>query len=163
MLPIRYLKIVLVAFAALMCLLYATHNVVNAQAAYGFVYAVFSQADNAAYPASIFPVITTPAIVWAALVFICLLEFTAGLVAARGAWELWQARHEAAADFNAAKTWALAGVGLGIVVWFGLFTTVGGAGFQMWQTQLGSASLMGAFQFTMQLGLVLLFVNMHDS
>lgn len=160
--PVRYLKIVLVAFGALMCLLYATHNVVNFKAAYGFVYAVFSQADHAAYPASIFPVITTPALVWAGLAVICLLEFTAGFVAAKGAWDLWVARHDAAADFNAAKTWALTGLGLGVVVWFGLFTTLGGAGFQMWQTQLGSASLAGAFQYTLQLGLVLLFVNMYD-
>lgn len=161
--PIRYLKIVLVVFAALLCLLYATHNVVNFQAAYGFVAAVLGQADHAAYPDSIFPVITAPAVIWAALGFICLLEFTAGIVAAKGAWDLWAARHDAAADFNAAKTWALAGVGLGVVVWFGLFTTLGGAGFQMWQTQLGSASLTGAFQYTLQLGLVLLFVNMYDS
>lgn len=160
---IRYLKILLVIFGALLCLLYATHNVVNLQAAYGFVAAVFSQADHAAYPASIFPAVTAPALVWAALGFIILLEFAAGIIAAKGAWDLWVARHDAAADFNAAKTWALMGLGLGIVVWFGLFTTLGGAGFQMWQTQLGSASLAGAFQYTMQLGLVLLFVNMYDN
>lgn len=159
---VRYLKIVLVSFGALLCLLYATHNVVNLEAAYSFVYAVLSQADHAAYPASIFPAITTPALVWAALALICVLEFTAGILAGKGAWDLWQARRDAAADFNAAKTWALGGLGLGIVVWFGLFSTLGGAGFQMWQTQLGSASLTGAFQYTMQLGLVLLFVNLHD-
>jgi hypothetical protein len=33
----------------------------------------------------------------------------------------------------------------------------------MWQTELGAASLMGAFQYTMQLGLVLVFVNMYDN
>ena len=161
--PIRYLKIVLVSCAALLCLFYATHNVVNFEAAYGFVAAVLGQADHAAYPASIFPAITTPALVWAALVFICLLEYTAGIMTAMGAWVLWTARHDAAADFNAAKTLAVMGLGLGIVVWFGLFATLGGAGFQMWQTQLGSASLTGAFQYTMQLGLVLLFVNMYDN
>ena len=161
--PIRYLKIVLVAFGALLCLLYATHNVVNAQAAHGFVAAVLGQADHVAYPDSIVPVITAPGVIWAALGFICLLEFTAGIVAAKGAWDRWAGRRADAAGFNAAKTWAVMGLGLGVVVWFGLFTTLGGAGFQMWQTQLGAASLGGAFQYTLQLGLVLLFVNMYDN
>ena len=160
--PVRYLKIVLVAFVSLLCLLYAAQNVVNLDAAYGFVYAVFSMADHAAYPASLGPAITSPALVWPALLFIITLEFLAGLLAAKGAWDLWAARRAPAEAFNAAKTWALLGCGLGVVVWFGLFATLGGAWFQMWQTQLGSGSLQGAFQFAMQIGLVLLFVNMAD-
>lgn len=160
--PIRYLKIVLVVFVSLLCLLYAAQNVVNLRAAYGFVYAVFSMADHGVYPASLGPAITSPALVWLALAVIIALEFAAGLLAARGAWDLWAARHAPAEVFNGAKTWALLGCGLGVVVWFGLFTTLGGAWFQMWQTELGSGSLQGAFQYTMQIGLVLLFVNMAD-
>lgn len=161
--PVRYLKIVLVGFVALLCLLYAAQNVVNLQAAYGFVYAALSMADHVAYPDSLGPAITAPALVWAALIFIIALEFTAGLVAARGAWDLWVARNAPPATFNEAKTYAVLGCGLGLVVWFGLFTTLGGAYFQMWQTQLGGGSLGGAFQFAVQIGIVLLFVNMADS
>ena len=32
----------------------------------------------------------------------------------------------------------------------------------MWQTQLGSASLQGSFQYTMTIGVVLLFLNQPD-
>ena len=161
--PIRYLKIALVAFVSLLCLLYAAQNVVNLQAAYGFVYAALSMADHAVYPDSLGPAITVSVLVWAALVFIIALEFAAGLVAAKGAWDLWSARNAPAAVFNGAKTYAVLGCGLGIVVWFGLFTTLGGAYFQMWQTQLGGASLQGAFQYVTQIGIVLLFVNMADT
>ena len=54
------------------------------------------------------------------------------------------------------------GCGTALVVWFGLFTAIGGAYFQMWQTELGNAALQGAFQFTASIGIVALFVNMAD-
>jgi predicted small integral membrane protein len=131
---IRYLKIVLVVFVSLLCLLYATQNVVNLQAAHGFVSAALSMAEHVAYPAAFGPAITSPALVWVALTVIILSEFAAGLL----------------------------GCGVGIIVWFGFFTVIGGAYFQMWQTQLGSASLQGAFQYTMTIGVVLLFLNQPD-
>ena len=159
---IRYLKIVLVVFVSLLCLFYATQNVVNLQAAHGFVSAALSMAEHVAYPAAFGPAITSPALVWVALAVIILLEFAAGLLAAKGAWDLWSARDATAAAFNDAKTFALLGCGVGIIVWFGFFTVIGGAYFQMWQTQLGSASLQGAFQYTMTIGLVLLFLNQPD-
>jgi len=132
--PIRYLKIVLVVFVSLLCLLYATQNVVNLQAAHGFVSAALSMAEHVAYPAALGPAITSSALVWVALAVIILFEFAAGLL----------------------------GCGAGIIVWFGFFTVIGGAYFQMWQTQLGSASLQGSFQYTMMIGLVLLFLNQPD-
>lgn len=51
---------------------------------------------------------------------------------------------------------------MAIVVWFGLFMVLAGAYFQMWQTELGAASLAGAFQLVGASGIVLLFVNMAD-
>ena len=50
-----------------------------------------------------------------------------------------------------------------MVVWFGLFGVIGGAYFQMWQTEIGALSLEGAFQYAGMSGIVLLFVNMADT
>jgi predicted small integral membrane protein len=160
---IRYLKILLILSVALMCLLYAVQNVVNLDAAYSFVSTVLSMDGHAAYPDSLGPAITSPALVWAALFIIILLEVAAGLLAGKGAWDMWDARNGSATVFNSAKTIAVLGCGVGLLVWFGLFSTIGGAYFQMWQTELGGASLHDSLRFTTCIGVIMLFVNMPDT
>lgn len=160
---IRYLKIVLVGFVALLCLMYSGQNLANLDSAYTFVSSAVGMQEHVAYPSAFGPAIHSPALVWASLAAIILGEFIAGLLTAKGTWDLWVARSAQAAAFNSAKGYAVLGCGIALVVWFGLFTVVGGAYFQMWQTSLGGASLAGAFQFVGQTGIVLLFVNMADS
>ena len=159
---IRYLKIVFVMFISLLCLFYAGQNVANLEACYQAFAYVMSMADHQAYPDSFFPAIQNPALIWLTLVLIVTLEFAAGLLAAKGAWDLWNVRQSPAATFNATKTFALIGCGMGIVVWLGLFTVFGGALFQMWQTPIGAGSLEGSFQFFMACGLVFIIVNLDD-
>lgn len=159
---IRYIKLALVAFVSLMCLMYATQNIVNLQAAHFFVSSVTSMTGHEAYQASFGPALTSPTLAWLVLAVIITLEIAAGLLAAKGASDLWSARGGTADAFNAAKRYAMVGGGLALVVWFGLFTVIGGAYFQMWQTQLGGGALSGAFQYAAQIGIVLLFVNAAD-
>ncbi len=67
-----------------------------------------------------------------------------------------------ASDFNRAKTYALVGCGMGIVVWLGFFAVLGGALSQMWQTEIGGASMEDAFQFFAACALIFLIVNSTD-
>ncbi len=159
---IRYFKIVFVMFISLLCLFYAGQNVANLEACYQAFAYVMGMADHQAYPDSFFPAIQNPVLIWLTLVLIVTLEFAAGLLAAKGAFDLWNARKSPAATFNAAKTFALLGCGTGIVVWLGLFTVFGGALFQMWDTAVGRQSLEGAFQFLGACALIFLIVNMAD-
>ena len=160
---IRHLKIILVAFISLLCLIYAAQNVANLNACYQAFAYVMGGADHEVYPDSIVPAIQSPALAWLLLVIVVGLEFAAGLLAAKGAWELWGARKAAAEDFNAAKTYALIGCGTGIVVWLGLFEVFGGALFQMWQTEIGGASMDDAFQFFAACAFVFLIVSSADN
>jgi predicted small integral membrane protein len=160
---IRRLKVVFVASIALLCLFYAAQNVANLDACYQAFAYVLGAVDHHEYPASIIPPLHSPVLTWLALSVVVSLEFLAGLFAAKGAWDLWAARNASAAEFNAAKTYALIGCGIGIVVWMGLFATIGGALFQMWQTQLGTGSLANALQFFVSCALVFLIVNSTDS
>ncbi len=159
---IRYLKIDFVIFISLLCLVYAGQNVANLEACYQAFAYVMGMADHQAYPDSIFPVIQSPAVIWLVLILVVGLEFTAGLLAAKGAWDLWGARKASAAEFNGAKTYALVGCGTGIVVWLGLFAVFGGALLQMWQTEIGGASMDDAFQFFVACALIFMIVNMAD-
>ena len=143
-------------------LFYAIHNVVNLDEAYGFVQYVVGMENNEVYPSAMGPAFHSPFLIWMMLAIIILGESGAGLLAAKGAWDLWSTRKAPAAEFNAAKTYAVLGCGMAIVVWFGLFVVVGGAYFQMWQHELGAASLEGSFQAFGASGIVLLFVNAAD-
>ena len=50
-----------------------------------------------------------------------------------------------------------------MLVWFGLFGVIGSAFFQMWQTQVGTGSMNGAFQYFMYCAVTLVFLNQPES
>lgn len=159
---IRYLKMVLLVLVALLALTYAGQNLANLDAAMQAVGYVMRMDDHDIYPDGFGMAIDNPALTAVALATILAGELAAGVLAAKGASDLWRARRATAAEFQAAKSMGLLGCGLGIIVWMGLFSIVGGAFFQMWQTAAGSASLGGAFQYMSMCAFVLLFVNMAD-
>jgi len=159
---IRYLKMILVFFEALMCLFYATDNAVNIHAAFQAVaYSTMRQGQHV-YTHSFGPGFGQDWLVWLTLGVVMLLEYTAGLLSVKGLWDLWRRRKAPADRFNASKTFALWGAGTAIINWFGLFSVVGGAYFQIWQTQAGATVLQGAFYYTILSAMVLFFVNMKD-
>jgi predicted small integral membrane protein len=158
----RLLKVVLAAFVAFFCLIYAVQNIVNLQAAYGFVALMVGMEGQTAYPAHIGPSVHSPVIIWSMLWLIIALESLAGLLAAKGALDLWKARKASADDFNDAKTLALLGCGVGVVIWFGIFSAIGGAYFQMWQTELGAGPLNNATWFSVQMGVIWLLIRATD-
>jgi predicted small integral membrane protein len=158
----RLIKISLATFAALFCIFYAVQNIVNLQAAHGFVVYVASMVDHTAYPAHIGPPVTAPALTWTILWIIIALEMAAGLLAAKGAYDMCRARNASADDFNAAKSFAIAGCGVAVLVWFGLFGAIAGPYFQMWQTEAGLNALRDASLFSIQHGVVLMILAMKD-
>lgn len=160
---IRYLKIIFVVLISLLCLFYAGQNVANLDACYQAFAYVLSGADHQAYPDSFFPAIQSGSLIWLALTLVVSMEFLAGLLAAKGAWDLWTARKGPANAFDNAKTFALLGCGVGIVIWLGMFGVFGGALFQMWQTEIGAGSLQDAQKFFAACALVFLIVNSSDA
>lgn len=158
----RSVKILLAVFAALFCIIYAVQNIVNLQAGHGFVTYVASMADHAAYPAHIGPPVTAPLLTWIMFLVIIALELSAGLLAGKGAWDMFQARNASAGEFGAAKQYALVGCGIAIIVWFGLFGAIAGGYFQAWQTEAGGNAVREAALFAIQHGIVLLVLATKD-
>ncbi|NNE06087.1 MAG: DUF2165 domain-containing protein [Xanthomonadales bacterium] len=159
---IRLLKILVVEFLCLMALLYAAQNVVNIESARAVVGLVLSMEGHEYYPAHLLPAITSNALVWACLVLIIALEFLTAFFLAWGAWDMWKARTADAAVFNAAKANALKGALVGMIVWLGLFGAIGGAYFQMWQTEVGAMSLGDALRFGMIYGVLFVVIHARD-
>ncbi len=156
---LRYLKILLVGFYAVFCFSYGMGNVLNSETAYQSIYLVASQTDHNFYPNSLIPPITSPILVWAMVIIITGLQLTAGLVAAKGTWDLWSNRGAGADVFHKAKKYALLALGLGLILWFGVFQGIGGAIFYMYQTELGGGTLTYAFQYSTGSALLYLVVS----
>ncbi|MEX2500187.1 MAG: DUF2165 family protein [Wenzhouxiangellaceae bacterium] len=148
----------LVAFLALHHLIYAVQNLFNLEQAYSYVEAVFGQDEAPFYPRSMMPAIRQPVLLWAALIVIIAAEFAAGLALAAGAVQMLMASGASPSDFAAATEWALIGCGIALLIWFGLFMTLGAALFQMWQTQLGQGAMGDAYRNGMFAGLVMLIL-----
>lgn len=159
---LRYLKIMFATLTSLMALIYVTQNVVNAEAAHQAIIYVMSGADHAVYPNSFGPKIENSTLGWIVVAIIFSLEYAAGLLIAKGTWDMWQARNAESATFSASKKWAQIGSGVGVFVWFGLFGVIGAALFQMWQTTAGAGSMNGAFQYFVSCAITLLFLNQPD-
>lgn len=159
---VRYLKILLVAFVGMQAWLYVAGNTANWESLIGAVGYVVGMQEHVIYPVHIFPAIGSPAAVVVCVLIILTGEFLVGALCLKGAWDLWRARSADAATFNGAKNLALLGTGMALVVWFGGFIVVGGALFQMWQTDIGSGSFRDAFVYAGTGGLILLFVNQPD-
>ena len=151
---IRIIKSVLALFVGLLCIIYALQNVFNLGGAFWFVETMASMSGHESYPNHLGPPVTAPGLVWAILWIIILSELAAGSFAIKGFIDMWGARNADADTFNRAKTFAIIGSLLGVVIWFGYFHAIGGAYFQMWQTPAGSQALQGAFQYSMLCGLI---------
>jgi predicted small integral membrane protein len=158
----RYIKIALAIFASLFCLFYAIQNMVNLGSAEWFVGTMTAMEGHEAYPNTFAFAISSPVLVKIMLWIIILLELAAGLLAGKGAIDLFGSRNGSSDDFNGAKTYALAGTGLAVVVWFGIFGAFGGAFFQMWQVEAGLNALRDASFFALQHGVVWLIIRADD-
>jgi predicted small integral membrane protein len=159
----RLLKIALAASASVFCLFYAVQNLVNLDPAFGFVQLMVGMEGHEAYPSHFGPAIRSPIIIWLMLTIIIVLELAAGALAGKGAIDMWKARNDSGDDFNSAKKYALAGTALAVFIWFGIFSAIGGAYFQMWQTEAGGSALANATWFSIQLALVWLLISQEDS
>lgn len=158
----RILKSLLVLFIGLHALFYALQNIANineAQAALGHV---MSGAEQTVYPHSLFFKTGSSGAYWAALMLVLAGEFATAALGIKGGWDLFAARNGSAGEFQAAKRAGAWAAGFALLTWFGLFMTFGGAFFQMWQTQVGTGSLEGAFMFAAVSVLTILFVYLVD-
>ena len=159
---IRLIKSLLVLFIGLHALFYALQNIANLSAAHGALAYVVSGADHTVYSDTSFFTLSDPMFSWLALGLVLIGEFAIGFFGIKGGWDLFKARKAPAEEFHSAKRAGVIAAGLALLVWFGLFMTFGAAFFQMWQTQVGTGSMEGAFMYAMASAITMLFVCLTD-
>lgn len=96
--------------------------------------------------------------------YILLIAFEALMAFAclRGAWDMFRARKTSATVFHAAKKWAVAGVAIGILIWFLGFEVIGGEWFGMWQSDTWNG-LAAADRIVIFLGLVGILLHLPEA
>ncbi len=159
---IRLLKSALVLFVGLHALFYALQNIANLGAAHNALVYVISGSGHEVYPATIFFKSSSPIFAWAALMLVLIGEFSVSYFGIKGGWDLFRARNGTAEEFHAAKSNGVTAAGLALLVWFGFFMSFGAAFFQMWQTQVGTGSMEGAFMYAIASAVTILFVCLTD-
>jgi len=91
-------------------------------------------------------------------IFIILMEAFMAFCCIKGSWSMFKNLKNNAAAFHASMNWAVAGLIVGIAVWFLGFEVIGGEWFAMWQSSiwngLGSAERIVSF-------LVMVLILLH--
>lgn len=161
MLITRLVKVAMVASLALLGLLAAFNNLADYGSNYEFVRHVLSMDTTFPGNALMWHAITQPALWTIAYWLIILTEAAVGVLLAFAALRLATTLRSSARMFNAAKRYAVLGVGLGFLLWFTGFMVIGGEWFAMWQSKTWN-SQEAAFRLYVTLLAVIIFVNQPD-
>jgi predicted small integral membrane protein len=159
----RVAKLIAVAAIALMALLIVIGNTTDYFTNYLFVEHVLKM--DTIFPNSqiLYRSINSTFIFHAAYTMIILLEAAMAFCSIKGSWLLFTNLKSSSAQFHASKNWAIAGITIGIAIWFLGFEVIGGEWFAMWQSHiwngLGSAERIVSF---LVLVLILLHLNEEE-
>lgn len=140
MYPVQFLfriaKTIAVAAIGLMSLLIVIGNTTDYYTNYKFVEHVMKM--DTIFPGNHihYRNINSPFLFHAGYIFIIAMEALMAFCCIKGSWLLFKNLKCSAASFHASKNWAVAGITIGIVIWFLGFEVVGGEWFAMWQSSI---------------------------
>jgi len=158
---LRVAKVISVAAIGLMALLVAFGNITDYYSNFSFVEHVLKM--DTTFPESHihYRSINNVYVFHAAYILIISMEALMAFCCIKGSWLLFKNLKSGAAKFHASKSWAVAGIIIGIVIWFAGFEVIGGEWFAMWQSAiwngLGAAERIVSF-----LILVLLLLHLKE-
>ena len=162
MIAIRAAKIVLIAAIALFASLVAFGNLTDYNTNFVFVQHVLSMDTVFPFSTITYRAITSPALHHTAYALIIAAEITIAVLCWIGAYILVRNLRAKATTFNGAKTFAILGLTLGLLLWQVGFMSIGGEWFGMWQSKEWDG-VPSAFRFVVVILGVLIFVAMPDA
>ena len=130
----RIAKIIAVAAIALLALLITFNNITDYFSNYLFVEHVLNM--DSTFPQSHlhYRSINNPFLFHAFYILIIILEGFMAFCCLKGSWLMSRNIKKDAITFHASKNWAVAGIIIGIIIWFVGFEVIGGEWFAMWQS-----------------------------
>lgn len=156
---LRTMKILLVVTVASWGFVGALHNVIDWGETTGAVGAATSMATFDQGPAS-WQATNNLLVVWLGALFIVLSKIAAGVLCAVGAFKMWQTRDGDVDAFANAKTFALSGCAIAIILLFGGFVVIADSWFELWRSDtLRAPVLDSAFRYGGMIALIAIFVG----
>lgn len=154
---LRLAKIAVLAAYALLLALIAFGNITDYAVNWSFVQHVLAMDTTFKSAGVMWRAITSPTIQTIAYLAIIATETVAAVLLWWGVLRLLGARRAPAAAFERAKTVAVAGLTLSLLLWLGGFLAVGGEWFAMWQSPTWNGT-PSAGRFLLAGGIALLFL-----
>ncbi|HLX93645.1 MAG TPA: DUF2165 domain-containing protein [Puia sp.] len=157
----RVAKIICVAAIGLMSLLVVVGNTTDYYTNYDFVQHVLKM--DTIFPGSKlqYRSIHSNTFFHLAYLLIILTEAAMAICCIWGTFVLCRNLKKDASSFNASKNWAVAGIILGILIWFIGFEVIGGEWFAMWQSAAWNG-LASAERILSFLVLTLMLLHLRD-
>ena len=159
----RITKLIAIAAIAVMAILIVIGNTTDYYSNYYFVEHVMKM--DTTFPDSHlhYRSIQQPFLFHAGYIVIILLEAAMAFCCVRGSVSMYQNLKQPAILFHSSKRFAVAGLAIGILIWFAGFEVIGGEWFAMWQSAiwngLGSADRILTF---LMLTLILLHLKEEE-
>ncbi|MBN33252.1 MAG: hypothetical protein CMM46_00475 [Rhodospirillaceae bacterium] len=154
---IRLCKIGVLASYTLLLTLIAFGNVTDCGSNWPFVQHVLAMDTTFQNPGVMWRAVTDPTLQTLGYIGIIALETTSALVMISGVIILVGRLRGSAEDFDRAKTIAVVGISLSLILWLGGFLAVGGEWFAMWQSPSWNGA-GSAGRFLLAGGITLLFL-----
>jgi len=158
---LRIVKMVSVAAIGLMAFLIAFGNITDYYSNYQFVVHVLKM--DTIFPESHinYRSINDIFVFHASYILIIIMEALMAFCCLKGSWLLFKNLKSNSELFHASKNWAIAGIIIGIVVWFAGFEVIGGEWFAMWQSNTWNG-LAGAERILSFLVLILILLHLKE-
>jgi predicted small integral membrane protein len=161
MVTLRLAKVAVVAALAAYALLVAYNNVVDYGSNYAFVRHVLSMDTTFPGNALMHRAISDETAWRSAYAAIIVTEGLTALLLAVGAVVLLARLRTPAGVFNRAKAWAVAGLVVGVGLWFFGFIVIAGEYFVMWQSKAWNGQ-EAAFRIATEMLGALIFISLPD-
>ena len=158
---LRLAKTISVAGIGLMSLLIVFGNITDYYSNYYFVEHVLKM--DTTFPDSRlhYRSINNPFVFHASYILIILFEALMTFCCIKGSWLMFRNLKKDSAAFHASKKWAVAGIIIGILIWFVGFQVIGGEWFAMWQSETWNG-LAASNRILVFLMLVLILLHLKD-
>lgn len=150
----RTAAIILVSLLAVHISLVVFNNLLDYDSNFRFVQAVLSMEDVFS-TSQTWRAFTSPWMHHLAYWLIIATEFSITLMLWIGAVAMFRKRNSTTRDFSDGSRWALRGLLLGMVLWFGFFIAAGGEWFLMWQSEKWNAQPTAFYLFLSYLAVLI--------
>ena len=158
---LRSIKILFAACTALYMWLIAFNNITDYPINFSFVQGVFSMGGLSSGETNQWRAVTDPFLHHAAYLLIIGIELSVAVFLTVGGYRMFKLRGGDVNKFHSAGKLVSAGLVLAVVLWFGIFLTIGGEWFLMWQSPTWNGQVT-AFPLAIIFLLFLVIQQRHD-